>query len=128
MNNEQISKERKPVGLKIWLWLMLIVNVVTAFLNIFGFIDAVKNPIPDVPRIAFLFFAVFGFIVVAAVISLMEWKIWGFYAIAGVAVITLIMNIAIGVEFAQAIFGLAGPVILYLFMRPHWDRFDTQNP
>jgi hypothetical protein len=50
---------------------------------------------------------------VAFAVALFLWKRWGFYGFVATSVVGFALNIALGVNVAQALFGVAGVAILY---------------
>jgi hypothetical protein len=50
---------------------------------------------------------------VGLAIALFMWKRWGFYGFVATSLIALVVNLAIGLSVAQAVFGLVGVAVLY---------------
>jgi hypothetical protein len=118
------KKEKKRSGLLTgWLVFMLIANFFTALLY-FILNSAIAPDHLNVPSWIFYIYGLLSLINFSLVIFLLMWKRWAFYALIGSAIIAFIMNLAIGVGIVTAIFGLVGPLILYLIMRPKWDLFE----
>jgi len=100
--------KKRPIFLNVWLILMIIFDII-ALISIF----ITGEIFPSIFSIASLFF----------IIALYRWKIYGFFGILIVAVITLIINL-FKVEIFSSIFGPIGVLILYLAMRPVWREFE----
>ena len=117
------TEKRRGALLTIWLVLMLIANFFLA-LSYFIFNTTISSFYPNVPSWVFYIYGLLPLANFAFVIFLFMWKRWAFYSICGIAVIASIMNLAIGFGIVAIIFGLAGPIILYLIMRSKWDLFE----
>jgi len=117
------TEKKRGVLLTIWLVLMLIANFFTA-LSYLILNSTIASVYPNVPSWIFYIYGLIGLANLAFVIFLFMWKRWAFYAFCGSAVIAFIIHLAIGLGIVAAIFGLAGPIILYLIMRSKWDLFE----
>ena len=50
---------------------------------------------------------------VACAVAIFLWKKWGFYGFAATSAVAFVVNLALGINFVQALFGLIGLAILY---------------
>lgn len=116
------TEKKRGALLTIWLVIMLIGNFFTA-ISYFRLNSVIASVYPNFPSTIFYIYGLLGLANFVFVIFLFMWKRWAFYAILGSAVITSIMNLVVGLGIFTAIFGLIGPVILYLIMRSRWDLF-----
>src|SRR3989344_3674475 len=117
------TEKKRGALLTIWLVIMLIANFFTALFYLV-LNSTIALAYPSVPSWIVYIYGLFGLANLAFVIFLFMWKRWAFYAFCGSAIIAFIMHLAIGLGIFAAIFGLAGPVILYLIMRSKWDLFE----
>jgi len=123
VKKEKKQEKNRSTLLSIWLIVTLLANAGTAIAYLFaaGFISAF---LPTVPSWAISILEVLGLLNVVFTIFLFMWKKWAFFAVCVNAAIIFIINLAIGIGVIPAIFGLAGPLILYLAMRPQWGLFE----
>ncbi len=117
------TEKKRGALLTIWLILMLVFNGITALTYLLGgrFITAL---LPTIPSWTIYILGIGGILNVIFAIFLFRWKKWAFFAFCGMAGIAFIINLGIGTGIVSAIFGLFGPIILYLIMRPKWDLFE----
>ena len=103
--------------------MMMVVNPLTA---LFYFVasDLVQKAVPGAPGWAFPVLGVFGLVNTAAAVGVWRWKKWGVFTFYGLAAITMVFNLAIGVNPSQAIMGLGGPIVLWLLAKPVWKHFS----
>lgn len=120
--------KKHGVWLLIWLWLMLVANVIAAIANLGAVFATNASPLQSVADItpfwALLLLGLFGVVNIAASIALLKWRLWGFYAVVGVAFIAFVINLIIGLDIIRALMGFIGPVILYFLMKPRWSLFE----
>lgn len=95
-----------------WLVLMIVANSLTALLYTFGSAAILQN-LPDAPAWALPVLGVACVINVVFAVALLQWKKWGFFGFTAMAIVTLFINLAIGLEVAQALPGLLGIAVLY---------------
>lgn len=105
--NRDGSGQKRLMFLPFWLVLMFIGAV---YLIFFGSSYGVS------------LFVVLGVLQIVGVFAVGFERIWGFYLIVGLAVISLVFNLMHGLAFFS-ILGLLGPIVLYLAMKPVWGRF-----
>jgi len=116
------AEKKRRTFLTIWLVLMLIANFFTA-LSYLILNSSIASAYPNVPSWIFYIYGLLGLANLVFIIFLFRWKRWAFFAFCGSAIITFIMNLAIGLGIAAVILGLIGPMILYTIMSPQWDLF-----
>lgn len=108
-----MSDEKKRHGcLTAWLILMIIANAATAFLYFTGG-ALVAAAVPSGNSALILVLGVIGLANVAFAIALFMWKKWAFWGFCGCSVITMIINIILGLGIGQSVGGLLGAAILY---------------
>ena len=110
------QSRQPPAGrhgcLTAWLIFMIVANALTAVASPFlG--DMVRKTIPNYPPAALYGSAVLGLINIACAVGLLRYQKWGFWGFVVVSVIALIMNLALGLGFGNALGGLVGVGILY---------------
>ena len=109
--------------LTIWLAILLISNLATAFILTF-MSTGIASEFPD---IAPWIFQIYGLLALANflfVIFLFMWKRWAFFAYCAAAVIGFVLNLYIGIAPSQAVLGILGPLVLYLIMKSRWASFE----
>jgi hypothetical protein len=100
-----------------WLILMIIGNSYSAISYLFMddmLSQVLAEPIPDSMRYAL---ALVGITNLIFAIMLFQWKKWAFWGFAGTAIITLFINLSIGLGIGPSILGLLGIVILYAILQ-----------
>jgi len=101
-------------GLKIWLWLVFVVNAISAVISI---IAALVLPMLWVTVIATI-------LVIVGAVMLLQTKKTGFYLICGASVIALIINVVSGQNIVSSLISaVLMPLIIYLLMRKTWNEF-----
>jgi len=95
-----------------YLVLAIIANSATALIYLFG-AAAIKRSAPNMSDWAFPVLVVLVLFNLACVVALLRWKKWGFRGLVGSAVVTLGVNLAIGLGLSSAIVGLLGVLLLY---------------
>jgi hypothetical protein len=117
------NKKERGVLLTVWLIIMLIANFLT-MLSYLVFNSTIAAFYPSFPAWVFYLYGLLGLLNLTFVILLLLWKKWAFYGFCVSAVTAFILNMIISVGIGAAFFGLVGPVILYLIMRPKWELFE----
>jgi hypothetical protein len=102
---------------------MLIFNGITVLVYLLG-AGFMASILPTIPIWAFYVLGILAILNITFTIFLFKWKRWAFFAICGMAGIVFIINLLIGVNIFSSIFGLSGPIILYLIMRSRWNLFE----
>ncbi len=99
-----------------WLVLMIAANsasaVSSALMYLFGS-EAMRQTLPDPPWWTLPVLAVFSLLNLVCAISLFRWKKWGFWGVCVTGVVTLIVNLSVGLGILQALTGLGGVLLLY---------------
>ena len=107
-----VLQEKKRHGcLTAYLVLAIIANSATALIYLFG-AAAIKRSVPNMPDWAFPVLIVLVLFNLACAIALLRWKKWGFWGLVGSAVVTLGVNLTIGLGLSSAIVGLLGVFLL----------------
>ncbi len=123
-NSSRSTLEKKRgTGLIIWLVLMLLVNMVSAFSYLLAN-STIAVLYPNVPSMIFYLYGFLSLVNVVLVIMLFLWKRIAFYIFCCNSVIAFILNLWIGLGIFTAIFGFSGVLILYLFMKSKWEFFE----
>ena len=91
---------------------MIVVNAGTALVYLLGS-AALGEEFPDAPGWAFPALTALALANTVFALSLWFWKKWGFWGFVGSALITLVVNLEIGVPPGQALAGLVGVALLY---------------
>lgn len=103
-------------GLKIWLWIILVLNGFAILSNI---ITILATPI------AIIYVALNVVVIVGIILLLFQQKKMGFYLYAGCAVVSLILNVTLlNANIIKSILlAIIAPGITYLLMRKNWNDF-----
>lgn len=102
-------------GLKVWLWIVLVLNAISAVISL---IAALISPVLWISVIA-------GILIIVGAIMLLQTKKIGFYLICGAAVVGLIVNVINGRNiFMALISAVVMPLIIYLLMKNTWNQFE----
>lgn len=96
-----------------WLVLMIIANSLLAILYFFASDMIVKNLPGNVSTQMIILLGVIGIGNVIFSVLLLKWKKMGFWGFTITSVVTLIINLSIGLGIGQSLFGLVGIAILY---------------
>jgi len=72
-----------------------------------------EQRLPAVPDWTFPTLAILCIVNIACIIALFRWKKWGFFGLGCTALISLVVNLTIGLNILQALLGLLGFAILY---------------
>ena len=105
-----------------WLIVVLIANALIAFYYLTSG-AAMQQVYPSISPAIFLFLAVIGVVNIVSAIGLWTWHKWGFYLFAATSVITLVINIGIGLPVVSSLTGLIGVAILWYLLRNKWQAF-----
>lgn len=96
-----------------WLVLMIIANSLTAVLYLFMGDTVIENsPVPIPPTILTVL-AIIGIANLSFSVILFQWKKWAFWAFAATSILTLGINLSIGMGIGTSLFGLVGVGVLY---------------
>ncbi len=95
-----------------WLVLMIIANSLVALMYLFAS-RAIMQKWPNAPVWAWPLLTVLSLGNVVCSVALFQWKKWGFFGFVGTSILTLVVNLTIGVKIAQALLGVLGAAILY---------------
>jgi hypothetical protein len=117
------TEKKRGAWLTIWLILMLIANFFTAL----TYLILNKTVELAYPNVSITIWYIYGLLALANfvfVIVLFMWKKLPFFAFCGMAIISLIMNLAILGLSIFTVFGLVGPIILYFSMKSRWELFE----
>ena len=95
-----------------WLVLVIVVNSLTALLYVF-FSRAIAAGLPGSQGWAIPVLAILAAANVAFAIALFRWQKWGFYGFLATTAVGFVINLVLGLNVLQALFGLVGVAILY---------------
>ena|SRR3989344_22311 len=121
--SQKVEGKKRGKLLTFWLVLMLIANAGTA-LTYLLWNSSIITTYPNVPSWIWYIYGLLGLANVVFTIFLFMWKKWSFFAFCGMAALTFILNLIVGLGIISAIFGLGGPVILYLIIRSKWSLLE----
>lgn len=126
---KKVRKENEPGGLlTIWLVILTFLNLNSGMTYLVSIVayntgNAMKYIPSTMPIWAVYLFLVISLLNLVFAIFLYKWKRWAFYGFCVSSLITVIVNIWIGLGII-AIVGLANPVIIYFLMKPKWEQFN----
>ncbi len=132
------EKVTLSTGLKVWLWIVFVVNIISAIgalVSIFGAaaISAAYGLGAGYTILCVLSFLLEIALLVGVAMMLFKQKKLGFYIICGTAVAVFILNLVtygmLGAltagNFVRAlIYLIVSPLITYLFARADWDKLN----
>jgi hypothetical protein len=95
-----------------WLIVAIILNSIVALVYLFGS-SAVASGIQTSRGWLIPVLAALAAVNVACAVAIFLWKKWGFYGFAATSAVAFVVNLALGINFVQALFGLIGLAILY---------------
>ena len=123
-NMTGITEKKRGILLTIWLVFMFIGNFGNSMTYLFSnstFTSLHPNTSPGV----FYFVGVLKFANVIFLMFLFNWKKWAYFALCGVAAITLMVDLfVLNLGNINSLFGLTGISILHLFLKPKWDLLE----
>lgn len=112
ITNTNTEKQRHGC-ITAWLILMIIANSATAIIYLFAS-DIVTDNLPgNVSTMLIVSLGIIGVANVAFSVLLLQWKKLGFWGFSITSVLVLGINISIGLDVGQSVFGLIGVGILY---------------
>jgi hypothetical protein len=111
MNDAGESKQRHGC-LTAYLVTAIIFNALTALIYLFA-AGTVKRGFPNSPAWTLPVLVMAGILNVVCACALFQWKKWGFFGLVATSILATCVNLMIGVNIFQAIFGLLGLGILY---------------
>lgn len=126
-------------GLKVWLWIVIVMNGISAVRNVF---NIAKNPLSTIITIV-----IEALMIYACVLIMFQMKKFGFKLMCIAAIINAVVSVvvvviaglAVGALGGSAAAGLAGglvgavlvvimaaicPLITYFLMKKNWDMFE----
>ena len=116
--NEDPAVQKNMHGcLTAWLLLLLLGNL---FLTLVYLVGGDMRPflVPEESHyFIFILFAILGIANVYFTLLLFQWKKWGFWGYIITTIVTLILNISLGMPLGQALAGLFGLAILYIMLQ-----------
>jgi hypothetical protein len=116
-DNQMPQAEPKMHGcVTAWLIMMIVVNSIVALVYLIGG-DFIENALGGIEDSFLIILGLVGLFNVLCAAYLLKWKKWGFYGFIGSSVVTIIINLQIGLEPVQAISGLIGVAILYAILQ-----------
>jgi len=116
-----MKKERGTL-LTVWIILMILSNLfaIVSYL-LFGSFYA---SFYQTPYLNVILLVPIGLINVLLAYLLWKWKVWGFYGLVVISMITFVLNLNVGINFFHALSGFVGIAITYLIIRRKWKYFN----
>lgn len=121
--SQNIENKKRGKLLTFWLVLMLITNAGAA-LTYLMWNSSIIATYPNVSSWIWYIYGLLGLANVVFTLFLFMWKKWAFFAFCGTTVLAFVLNLIVGLGIIAAIFGLIGPVILYLLIRSKWGLLE----
>lgn len=112
-SEDQITIKQRHGCVTAWIVFMIIVNSITAIVNLFASNLIAENLPVKVSTPMIILLGVLGMTNAVFAYMLLRWKKWGFYGIVVMSALTLIINLSIGLGIGQSLLGLLGVVLLY---------------
>ena len=108
----EASAKSRHGCLTAFLIFMMVVNAATAAFYLFAG-DQVRQAIPNAPPWMIYALVVISLFNLACAVALFTWKKWGFWGFAASSVVSLGLNLMLGLGVAQSLLGLLGIAILF---------------
>jgi hypothetical protein len=121
--SQNIENKKRGKLLTFWLVLMLITNAGAA-LTYLIWNSSIIATYPNVSSWIWYIYGLLGLANVVFTLFLFMWKKWAFFAFCGTTALAFVLNLIVGLGIIAAIFGLIGPVILYLLIRSKWGLLE----
>ncbi len=115
-NNDSSVKQRHGC-VSAWLILMIIMNSIIAVIYLFAGNRVVENLPYDVDDKYMVAMGIVALANTAFAIMLFQWKKIGFYGFVVTTLISLALNISMGLGTGSSLFGLLGLVVLYAILQ-----------
>ena len=110
-----------------WLILIIIFNSLSAILYLFAGEMVSENFPGGISDSMMILLAILGIGNVIFALLLFKWKKIGFWGFVATSIVTLFINLSIGLGIGQSLFGLVGIVILYFVLQIKKDDVTTWN-
>ena len=108
------SKQRHDC-LTVWLIFMLIGNLAATLTNIWNGSMVIQN-LQTMPSPTMVILGVLSIFNLICVIALFKWKKWGFWGLIASSIVTLFINLSIGMGIGPSLLGLCGVVFLIVIL------------
>jgi hypothetical protein len=105
-----------------FLVMMMVANSLSA-MGYFFMRDMIRSQPPHPSAAMILVLGLASVANIAFTVAVWRWKKWGVYGFLGISILAFIANLQMGVAVFQLAFGLVGPIILFLLVRPRWSHF-----
>ncbi len=103
-------------GLKVWLWIVLVLNAIIGLLCI---------PLALLVPVLWVSVILEVILIVGVCMLLFKQKKMGFYILIGTSVLNLIINVVGGQGIVKSLISaILFPLITYALMRSSWDQFE----
>ncbi len=110
--NPPVAKQRHGC-VTAWLILMIFINSLAAIVNLFAS-EMIRNNLPgDVSTSLIIILGILGIANVVFSVLLFQHRKLGFFGFTITSIGAVFINLSIGLDIAQSLFGLAGIAILY---------------
>ena len=116
MESNTAEAKQRHWCLTTWLILMIIANSLTALVYLIAS-RTIKSNLPNTPDWAMPTLAVVCIANVAFSIVLFQWKKWGFFGLVATGILTLAINLTIGLGIGRALLGVLGVGALYAVLQ-----------
>lgn len=106
------AQKQRHGCLTAFLIVMIVLNSITALAYLVGS-QAIQQALPGIPAWALIVLGVVAVFNLVCAIALFNWKKWGFWGFIISSIVTLVINLNIGLGVAQSLSGLIGVAVLY---------------
>jgi len=106
-----------------WLIFVIVVNSIVGILYLISAIGA--GMYDTISPTMLLLLTVLSVINVICAVMLLQWKKVGFFGFVGTSIVAFIINLSLGMDTLQALFGLVGIAVLYAVLQIKKDEIKT---
>jgi len=112
IENQNVQKQRHGC-VTTWLILIIIANSILSALYLFGSEDITDALAENIPEAMIVLLGILGAANAIFAVMLLKWKKLGFWGIAGLSIIGVIINLSLGLGLGNSLLGLVSLSILY---------------
>ena len=121
--NENDEQKKRGGCLSTFLIFMIIANTSTSIYYLVS-LSLEGGIVPNMPLWSVYLLLFFGILNTAFGVAVWKWKKIGVYGFVGSAIIIFGVNVTLGINIFTALFGLVGPAILIILVKPLWNYLD----
>lgn len=109
----QLEERKRWWTATAWLWLLILSNVLVAALLLIAF----KRNLPVAPTPVQLYALLASVAQIACIAATLEWYRWGWWGLVSIGLISLCVNLAVGVGLGMSLIGLPIFILTFLILK-----------